>query len=493
MYKSFCVNALGAVAAAFLLASCVLGPAYKRPANSLDSAFIGAGSAVLNAKPVGADVVTFWRGFNDASLSRLVEQGLQANGDVRIAAARLREARANQAEADAAAFPSFGVEAGATRSVTPRVQLPGLSRSQRTGSVYDAGFIANWELDLFGRYRKGSEAAAAQTAASAASLGAAHTSVAAEIARNYLELRGLQQRLAFAREALTNQRESLRIAEARLAGGRITQLDVSRATSLVANTEAVLPTLQTTIEHAVFRLATLTAQPPRPLLLALGQPAPLPGLPVTDLSTLPVGTPEAWLERRPDVLAAEGQLAAATAGISIAKADLFPRLTLSGLLGLNAGTLGNLVKSDSAVYTLGAGLTWTLFDFGRLRARVVASKARTQQSVANYEQTVMTALEEIEGAFSSFNRNAERAQKLDVAARAASEAAQLARVRYSAGVTDFLVVLDAEREMLNNRDLLVQAQSNTATSLVAVYRALGGGWNPALVASEPARPLAVSQ
>ncbi len=462
--------------AALLLAGCAVGPDYQRPASTLDAGFVAAGAASANAQPTAADIASFWRGFNDAALSALVDRALAANGDVRIAQARLQEARANQGEADALSRPGLGLSSDVTRSVRPITQQPGTSRSERTGTVYDASFIANWELDFFGRYRRGSEAAAALVAAGEAGIGAAHTAVAAEVARNYLELRGLQQRLQVTEASLVNQREALKITQARLDAGRGTQLDLARATSLVAGTEAALPALQAAIERTVFRLATLTARPPRALLAELQAPAPLPGLPVTDLSTLPLGTPEQWLQRRPDLIAAERQLAAATANIGVAKSELFPRVSLSGLLGLNAATLSNLGKSESGVYSLGVGLTWTPFDLGQIRSRIAATEARAQASLASYEQTVATALEETEGAFSSYTRNAQRAERLDVAARSAEEAAQLARQRYDAGVTDFLAVLDAEREVLSNRDQLVQAQVGTATALVSVYRALGGGW-----------------
>jgi len=212
------------------------------------------------------------------------------------------------------------------------------------------------------------------------------------------------------------------------------------------------------------------------VLESLQTPAPLPGLPATDLAALPLGTPEAWLARRPDIIAAERSLAAATANIGVATSDLFPRISLSGLLGLNAATLGRLGNSDSAVYSLGAGVSWTPLDFGLLRSRIRATEARAQQSLASYEQTLALALEETEGALSGYNRNAQRAARLDRAARSAEQAAVLARLRFDAGYSDFLAVLDAEREVLLNRDQLVQAQTGTAMALVGVYRALGGGW-----------------
>lgn len=467
---------LAALAAAALASGCAVGPDYQRPAAPLDSGFINAGATGANAEPVAADIARFWRGFGDPALSALVERAIAANGDVRVAQARLQEARALRREADVAGLPAAGLDASATRSVRPITQQPDASRSERTGTVYDAGFIANWELDLFGGLRRGREAAAAQVSASEAGLHAAHTSVAAEVARNYLQLRGLQQRLQVTEASLANQRDAQRLTELRFEAGRGTQLDVARARTLVESTEAALPALRNGVETTVFRLATLTAQPPRALLEQLGTPAPLPGLPVTDLASLPVGTPAQWLLRRPDLIAAERQLAAATAAIGVARADMFPRVSLTGLLGLNAAKFADLGERDSQLYSLGVGLVWTPFDFGTLRARLAASEARAAQSLASYEQAIALALEETEGAFSGYNRSAQQAGRLDRAARSAEEAARLARLRYEAGVTDFLVVLDAEREVLSNRDLLVQAQTGTATALVAVYRALGGGW-----------------
>lgn len=482
-----------ALAAAALLSACATaGPDYERPPVTLDTGFINAGGpAVGSPAPAPApaavdiDIASFWRGFDDAALTALVERALEVNGDVRIAQARLQESRAGLAQADAQARPELGLGAGAVRSVRPITQQPGSSRGERTGNVLDAGFVAHWELDLVGRFRRGSEAASALVEAGEAGLGAAHTSVAAEVARNYLELRGLQLRRQVTEAALLNQRESLRIVQARLDAGRGTDLDLARATAQVAGTEAVLPALQAAIERSVFRLATLSAQAPRGLLAQLAIPAPLPGLPVTDLAALPLGTPVQWLQRRPDVIAAERQLAAATAAIGIAQADRFPRLSLSGLLGLNAATVSGLARSESALASLGVGFAWTPFDTGRIRSRIAATEARALAGLAAYEQAVALALEETEGAFSGFNRSAQRAELLLRAVASADAAARLARERYALGASDFLAVLDAEREVLAHRDQWVQAQTGTATALVAVYRALGGGWSPPV---EPTAP-----
>jgi outer membrane protein, multidrug efflux system len=460
--------------ATMLVAGCAVGPDYEAPQPALDASFVNAPAAMT---PADADIATFWRGFGDAELSALIERALAANGDIRIAQARLQESRAAFQGAQAEQLPSIGVAADAGRTLTPQYQLPGASRSQRTTSFYDAAFTASWELDFFGRNRRASESAAAQADASQAGVHAAQTAIAAEVARNYLELRGEQLRLAVARDSIINQRDTLRLTQARLDAGRGTQLDVARAKSQLDSTESRLPVLQVAIDRSTYRIATLAALAPREVATRLATPRLLPTLPVTDLSALPLGTPEQLLRRRPDLVFSERQLAAATANIGVATADLFPRVNLVGLIGFAANPLRAFGQSDSQQYSIAAGLTWPLLDFGRVRARIGVSEARALQALASYEQTVAVALEETEGALSQFSRSAEETDKLTGAARSAEEAARLSKLRFDAGSVDFLIVLDAERQSLLARDALVLAQVDQVTALVSIYRALGGGWN----------------
>jgi multidrug efflux system outer membrane protein len=467
-----------ALAAALVAAGCAVGPDYREPKLALDGGFVNAAAGAV-ATAANADIATFWRGFGDADLSALIERALAANGDVRIAQARLQESRATLQGARAELLPNVAVDADAGRSLTPQYLLPGASRSQRSTGFYDAGFTASWELDFFGRNRRASESAAAQVDASAAGVHAAQTSVAAEVARNYLELRGLQQRLAVARDSIVNQRETLRLTQARLDVGRGTRLDVVRAQSLLDSTEASLPALQAAADRSAYRIATLAAEPLREVAARLATPQLLPTLPLTDLSALPLGTPEQLLRRRADLVQSERLLAAATANIGVATADLFPRISLTGLIGFASNRLTSLGNSDSQQYSLAAGLTWPLLDFGRVRSRIAANEARSLQALAGYEQTVATALEETEGALSQFSHSAEQTAKLASAARNAEEAALLSKRRFDAGSVDFLIVLDAERQSLIAREALVQAQVGQATALVSVYRALGGGWSEA--------------
>ena len=472
------------LAAALLAGGCAVGPDYREPKPALDASFVNAPAAAAN--PSSADIATFWRGFGDAELTALIDRAIAVNGDVRIAQARLQESRANLQGARAELLPNIGVAADAGRTLTPEYLLPGASRSQRTTSFYDAGFTASWELDFFGRNRRASESAAAQLDASQAGVHAVQTAVAAEVARNYLELRGLQLRLAVARDSIVNQRESLRLTSARLDAGRGTQLDVARAQTQLAGTEAILPTLQSAVDRSSYRIATLVAEPLREVAARLATPRLLPTLPVTDLSALPLGTPEQLLRRRPDLVQSERQLAAATAEIGVATADLFPRVNLVGLIGFATNQLSGFGAATSQQYSLAAGLTWPLLDFGRVRSRISASEARALQSLASYEQTVATALEETEGALSQFSHSAEQTDKLAIAAASAEQAARLSKLRFDAGAVDFLIVLDAERQSLIARDALVLAQVGQATALVSVYRALGGGWSeaPAAVAAK---------
>lgn len=460
------------------LAGCATGPAYQRPVAepALAPQFAGAAPGTAASGAPAQDLAHFWHGFGDSTLDDLVKTAQAANSDLKLAELRLREARSNLDFASADRLPAFSVNADGTKAISPVYEFPTASRSQRTYTGYDLSFVANWELDLFGRASSARDAAAAQAQQSAATLAGAQVSVVAEVARYYLLLRGTQERLEVTRRALDNQRASLAITQARFDAGRATDLDLQRALELVQTNEASLPALAITIDQTILHLATLCGRPPAELLERLRTAAPLPSLPATDLASLPVGTPADWLSRRPDLIAAERGLAAAHAEIAVSRAELYPHISLSGLIGLSAATPADLGKSASQRYSVGPTLSWDAFDFGRVRARIAGSEARAQEALESWQQAVRQALEETEGAFTQFRHGNERALQLAQAASHAEAAANLARLRYEAGVTDFLSVLDAERDALSTRDALAQARTDTATALVAVYRTLGGGW-----------------
>jgi multidrug efflux system outer membrane protein len=461
------VGAAVVLLSAAVVTGCALGPEYRKPEMPMAADFENAAGDHLQEPPR-----EFWRRFDDPVLNGLVDDAIKANHDIRIAVANLQQARAAQLGVDAQAYPSFGARAGGNRQIIPQTSAPGFSRDQRTGNVFDTAVDANWELNLFGRFTRASESAAASVSAAQAGVAAAQVSVTAEVARNYFQLRGQQMRLQIAQKSLQNQQANLDLVQARLDAGRGTELDTTRAQSQVENTRAVIPVLEAGIELSRYRLAVLTGRAPTELSALATELQALPGLKPID----GIGTPAALLKRRPDIRVAERQLAAATADIGASKADLFPNVSISGLLGLNALTPGGLNSANAYYYNLGASIAWTVFDFGRIRSRISQNEARADAALATYEKTVLTALEETEGALISFSRNQRRAESLFKAARASEEAAKLARARFEAGVTDFLNVLDAERQLLADRDGLAQAQTDAGTSLIAVYKALGGGW-----------------
>jgi multidrug efflux system outer membrane protein len=467
------------------LAGCAVGPNYQAPAVPLDASFVGAGTS--NAQAPGADIAVFWRGFADPLLTQLVERALAANGDVRIASARLQEARATLGGVEAELLPEIGVAAGAGRSLTPEFQLPGASRSQRTVSSFDAAFTASWELDFFGRNRRASESAAAGVAASEAGVHAAQTAIAAEVARNYLELRGLQQRFEVARESLVNQRDTLRLTtvpsrrrprhaprrRARaepvrqhrgdLAGAagsdrprRVPPRDLDGAAA--ARCRPAARTAAAAADFAGHRPLGLAARHAR----GAAAPPPRSG------------------RRRAPARGGDGEHRRRhRRALSARQPDRPDRLREQPP---HRPRLARL----AAVFAR-RGLSWPLLDFGRVRSRIAASEARAAQALAGYEQTVGIALEETEGALSQFTQSARQAERLASAARNAEEATRLSRLRFDAGVIDFVVVLDAQRQSLFARDQLVQAQVGQATALVAIYRALGGGWTDAAPAADLAR------
>lgn len=451
--------------AAAALAACGTAPTVQ-PAKlpAMPASFAQAPSGAAATEPAAA----FWRGFNDAGLDALVAEALQANTDVRLALARVQESRALLREAGAADLPTVGVTASAGRA---RVQTETFGTT--VGNSVGAGLQASWEIDLFGR-RAGEKAASrADLAASEALVQATRLAVAGDVARHYFELRGLQERLRVAQESLMTQREALKLVQARLDAGRGTALDTERARALVLGTEAALPALELQGVLARHRIAVLLGQAPSALDARLAPPKPLPGMAAVALSG--IGSPEQLLRRRPDLMVAEQQAAAAAARVGVAHQSRFPRLTLAGALGVNAGRVADLGDSASFIYNLGAQLLVTLFDGGGNQARVDAAAARNEGAVVAYERAVLLALEDTEAALAGYTRTAQQAQALFGAAQAADKAAEIARGRFQAGVSDFLAVLDAERERLSARDRLVQAQTAAAVSVVAVYKALGGG------------------
>ncbi|MEY2429362.1 MAG: outer membrane protein multidrug efflux system [Verrucomicrobiota bacterium] len=468
--KFGCALVLGCWCLVLLPTGCAVGPNYHRPQTSVATAFANAPTNVVSAGE--AALATWWTGFNDARLDRLVDRAITNNHDLRIAAANLKEARALRRLTTFDLAPTVQANGGyANRLLGKPAVPPGTPRDARLADLYDASFDATWELDFFGRVRRSVQAANAQVGSVEAARLDVLVSVIAEVARNYFELRGSQNQLAVARKNADVQTETLKITQSRLEGGRGTDFDVSRSRSLLNLTLSTIPPLEAAIQKSIYRIAVLTGQQPTALTPELSAPEPLPPA----MPALALGDPAALLRRRPDIRAAERSLAAATAGIGVATADLFPRVTFVGSVGLQAETFAGL-GDGAETWNFGPRITWAALDLGRVQARIKAADARAEASLAFYERTVLAALEETEGALVDFGQEQSRQQFLEISAQASQKAADLAHQRYEGGVTDFLSVLDAERTLLEAQDRLASSQTLTVTALVAVYKALGGGW-----------------
>jgi multidrug efflux system outer membrane protein len=469
-------NQLLAMVSAVLLAACAVGPDYHRPEVATSDQFVGTDAAQFSTQDVERE---FWKQFNDEQLNDLIERALVANHDIRIATSRLREARALRGQSRLDLAPTVTASSGYTKARASDRQLGPLQNVDREQDFYDSGFDAFWELDFFGRVRRGVEASTAQMQSAEASVYATQVSVTAEVARNYFELRGAQQQLEVARRNAENQGETVRITTARLDAGRGTQLDASRAQAQLSATLATIPDLEAAVTRSMLRLGVLTGQQPEAVLPQLSAIRPLPTLPVAH----DIGTPELLLRRRPDIRVAERNLAASTAQIGIAVGDLFPRITFLGHWGFDAVNSSDLGTAASETFSFGPSISWAAFDLGRVRQKIAQREAAADGALARYEQTVLQALEETDASLTAYSKAIVKQQHLQTSANASLEAAKLARARYENGVADFLQVLDAERTALAAEDQLARSATQTATALLATYKALGGGFRPITTAA----------
>jgi multidrug efflux system outer membrane protein len=456
--------------AATLLTACAVGPNYHAPETKVADKFDNVEATTYSTD---AGVAEFWTGFHDAELDKLVKDALASNHDLRIALARVKEARALRRDAAFDLAPSLNAGGGYTKTRTSNVTtLPG---APRDSELYDAGFDAFWELDFFGGVRRGVEASHAQLQGVEAAERDTQVIVTAEVTRTYFELRGEQQRLDVARRNVVNQKATLDLAQVRLDAGSGTEFDTARAQAQLSATLGTIAPLEAAVARSIHRLSVLVGREPGALRAELAPPQDLPPLP----GIVPVGDPAGLLRRRPDIRIAERELAGATARVGVAIADLFPRVTFTGNAGYVATSSGGLGDSGSDAYTLAPGISWAIFDIGHVQARIGAAKWRKEGAALRYEQTVLQALEETENSLVTHARARERLVHDQDAVRASNTAAGLARVRYENGASDFLAVLDAERIQLQSEDQLARSRTEAATSLIAVYKSLGGGWETA--------------
>lgn len=451
------------------LSACAAGPDFVRPDAPAPDRFAASALYADEAAPVATDGAAFWRGFGDPQLDALIDDALRANHDLRIALARLDRADALSRGAKFDRFPTITADATASDGRRSVDQAAGGPRDYEN---HEGGARLAWELDLFGRVRRGVEAQRAEADATRADLAAMQVAVVAEVIGTYAELRGQQERLRVAEANAGLQRETLRLVEARLSAGSGTEFDTARARAQLEATLARVPALQASVATATHRIAVLTGRTPDALVATLSTPQALPPLP----ATLAADTPAEVLRRRPDIAAAEQRLHAATARIGVASAELFPRLTLSGLLGVQSFDADALGDSGSGTRLVALGIDWSFLDVGRVRARIAAADADARGALAGYEQTVLRALEDAENALVRHARTRQEDIHLAAAAGDSAEAARLARLRYDAGAAGLLEVLDAERTRLQAEDALAEARTRSVVSAVAVYRATAGGW-----------------
>ena len=449
-----------------LLAGCtLLGPDYVKPEPNIPGQWSrSTGSNNSEISHQAQDLSTWWAQLDDPLLAELISSALQSNLDLRAAQARLQESRARRNLASGNRFPTLtgGLSGSRNRA------------SGNTAQLFDAGFDASWEPDVFGGQRRALEGANADLEARQADLQATQVSLSAELALNYIEVRNAQARLRIARDNLATQAETLQITDWRAQAGLATVLDVDQARTNLEQTRATIPNLETSLAQAEHRIAILLGETPAALHDQLATPVALPALP----DQVGTGIPADALRQRPDVRAAERRLAAETARIGSAMADRYPSFNLTGSFGWKAATLGGLGGPGTVVSSLAASMLGTLFDGGRLSSRIAIQNAVQQQALVAYEQSVLTALEDVENALAAYKFQRERQQTLRTAAAASRSAAKLARQLYESGNADFQKVLDAQRSLLAIEDSLAASEAQGLSALVQLYKAMGGGWQP---------------
>ncbi|PBP49209.1 efflux transporter outer membrane subunit [Pseudomonas syringae] len=448
------------------LAACAVGPDYQAPVTAPAKL---ASAAQGNYDRSKVDRV-WWQQFEDPTLNKLVARSLDGNRDLRVAFARLKSARAIR---DDVANDVMPVVTSRASSDIGKGQQPGITERRVNSERYDLGLDMAWEVDLFGRIQRQLEASDADQDAAEANLYQLQVTLIAEVVDAYGQLRGAQLREAIARDNLKNQQSSQDVTTQLRDAGVGNELDVVRAEARLAAVEATVPQLQAEQARQRNRIATLLGERPENLSVDLS-PSKLPAI----AKALPIGDPTQVLRNRPDIRAAERQLAASTARIGVATADLFPRVSLSGFLGFTAGRGSQIGSSAARAWSLGPSITWAAFDLGSVRAQIRSADADAEGALANYEQQVLLALEESENAFSDYDKRQQRLVSLMRQNDASRSAARLASVQYREGTADFLVLLDAERERLAAEDAQAQAEIELYRGIVAIYKALGGGWQP---------------
>jgi NodT family efflux transporter outer membrane factor (OMF) lipoprotein len=452
------------------LAGCTVGPDYREPVPAVPNRWQAGKGTAADLKPIDPETLkTWWHSFGDARLDRLMGRALSGNLDLRMALARIDQARAERRSTRAELFPQVDVSAGAQRQDNP---FPGLAPGIRY-NLFELGFDALWEIDLFGRQRRRLEAASADLEAAREEYAEALVTLTADLARNYIEYRSFQNQLGITRANLDAQRHTLRLTERLFEEGVGTRHDVVRARAQTETTEAQIPALEANLIAALRQMEVLAGRQPGSLTADLDEPGAVPAAPGREILAAPAAT----IRHRPDLRAAERRLAAATALQGAAIAELFPKLSLSAFLGFRNTDLEALFKSASFSYGTAANLLQPLLNFGRIRAGIDLAEARQQEAYAAFEKAVLEALRETETALTRYLKEEVRRETLARAVADQRESVRLSQLRYREGVISFLDVLDAQRALYVAEIELARSEATASTQLIAVYKALGGGAN----------------
>jgi NodT family efflux transporter outer membrane factor (OMF) lipoprotein len=477
------------------MVSCAVGPNYHAPRADAPPEFVAAAGAsghVSTSHQPPVDLASWWHSFNDPELDSLIDRAIRANPDLELALTRLQEVRMGEAVLVGDVLPTVAASVAAGRGTGSDMTRAGAASALRAadnkGSLDQieqvAGFAATWELDLFGGGRRAMEAGRDSIEAAAAARNAVLISIVADVARNYVDLRGMQMRLAIVRKNITTAQQSRDFEQARFDRGLTNELDLQLAHRQLATLQSELPPLQSDIQAAQYDIAVLLGQFPEDLAAELGTPGILPALP----ENIEAGLPLDLLQRRPDVREAERQLAAATARIGVATANLFPHVMLSGGLGTQSATTG---AHGSHIWDFGPSVYWPLLDFGALDSLVNVADLQAHERLVDYRKTVIDAVQDADTAIARFQAQEQRLANLADAIDASQRAVELAQQRYDRGLTDFLNVVDAERQLYNLEEQYTASQQSAADAFIYLYKALGGGWEsyqqlPAIRRPEPA-------
>jgi NodT family efflux transporter outer membrane factor (OMF) lipoprotein len=460
-YKTMNVLPLVLSVCLISLAGCMVGPDYHSPQTTAPAKWTGQ-TGPQNVSP-DTLLLQWWTQFNDPNLTSLIERAMKSNLDLRQAEERIRQARANLGVVDAAFWPTANVSASRTRSRA--------STGIHT-NLFQTGLDAAWELDIFGGTRRNIEAAEADLKASIEDRRDVLVTLVSELAVNYVQLRGFQQEIIIAQNNLNAQQQSAYVVRKRYEGGFVSALDVANADAQVATTLSQIPVLEISTQQTIYNISVLLGQEPASLLDELSPSSSIPSTP----PEVPTGLPSEMLRRRPDIRRAEAQIHAATARIGVATADLFPKFNLTGSTTFSA-TNNKSLKWDTRTWTFGPSASWEIFNAGRVSYNIEAQKAINQQAMLTYQKTVLTAIQDVENALVAYAKEQEHHKALIDAANANRKAVELSTKLYVEGQTEFLSVLDAQRSLFSSEDALIQSTRNLSTDLIALYKALGGGWD----------------